>query len=182
MRRAAFAGLLFAVAFGLAGCGSRGTIQARPERVQGTVAEATSTSSSPGQTGGGVVATTGGETGTNNGGPVNGVTGGTQTTGGAMGGGGSANGGDAAKLKGSPAAGKGIFASNGCGSCHTLKAANAVGKVGPNLDQAKPSYQLAVMRVTNGKGVMPSFKNTLKPQQIADVASYVVKSTGGKTP
>jgi mono/diheme cytochrome c family protein len=29
---------------------------------------------------------------------------------------------------------------------------------------------------------MPSFKATLSTQQIADVAAYVVKSTGGKLP
>jgi mono/diheme cytochrome c family protein len=33
--------------------------------------------------------------------------------------------------------------------------------------------------VTNGKGVMPSFKGQLSDQQIADVASYVVTATGG---
>jgi mono/diheme cytochrome c family protein len=33
--------------------------------------------------------------------------------------------------------------------------------------------------VTNGKGVMPSFKGTLAPTQIADVAAYV-SSVAGK--
>jgi cbb3-type cytochrome c oxidase subunit III len=66
-----------------------------------------------------------------------------------------------------------------CASCHTLKDAGATGTVGPNLDQAKPDYRLATARVTNGKGAMPSFKGQLSDQQIADVASYVVKATGG---
>jgi mono/diheme cytochrome c family protein len=83
------------------------------------------------------------------------------------------------KLKGDPAAGKKTFESAGCAGCHTLADANATGTVGPNLDDAKPDYRLATARVTNGKGVMPSFKGQLSDQQIADVASYVVTATGG---
>jgi mono/diheme cytochrome c family protein len=83
------------------------------------------------------------------------------------------------KLKGDRAAGATIFQSAGCVGCHTLAAAHATGTVGPNLDQAKPDFRLATARVTLGKGVMPSFKSKLTAQQIADVAAYVVKSTGG---
>lgn len=88
------------------------------------------------------------------------------------------------KLKGDPAAGKAVFAKGGCGGCHTLKAAGATGTVGPNFDQVtpKPDYRLATSRVTNGKGVMPSFKGQLSDQQIADVAAFVVTSIGGKVP
>jgi cytochrome c2 len=35
------------------------------------------------------------------------------------------------------AAGKSAFSSNGCSSCHTLQAAGATGKVGPDLDKLK---------------------------------------------
>jgi mono/diheme cytochrome c family protein len=83
------------------------------------------------------------------------------------------------KLKGNAAAGKTVFASAGCTGCHTLKAAGSTGTVGPNLDDAKPDYRLATARVTLGKGVMPSFKGQLSDQQIADVATFVVTSTGG---
>jgi mono/diheme cytochrome c family protein len=83
------------------------------------------------------------------------------------------------KLTGNPTAGAAIFQKSGCISCHTLAAAHSTGTVGPNLDQAKPDYRLATARVTLGKGVMPSFKGQLSDQQIADVASYVVKSSGG---
>jgi mono/diheme cytochrome c family protein len=82
-------------------------------------------------------------------------------------------------LKGDATAGKAIFASKGCGGCHTLKAAGASGNVGPNLDDVKPSFVLAVTRVTKGKGVMPTFGDQLKAQQIADVAQFVVSSTSG---
>jgi len=85
----------------------------------------------------------------------------------------------AAKLEGDATAGDKVFASAGCASCHTLKAANATGTIGPNLDEAKPDFNLVTTRVTFGKGVMPAFKGQLSDQQIADVAAYVVKSTGG---
>ena len=80
---------------------------------------------------------------------------------------------------GGTADGKAIFAEAGCGGCHTLKAAGASGNVGPNLDDAKPSKELVIDRVTNGMGVMPSFKGQLDEQQIEDVAAYVVDSTQG---
>jgi len=82
-------------------------------------------------------------------------------------------------LKGDPAAGKGIFTKAGCVGCHTLADAHATGTVGPNLDEAKPDYRKVTARVTLGKGAMPPFKGQLSDQQIADVASYVVKATGG---
>jgi mono/diheme cytochrome c family protein len=86
------------------------------------------------------------------------------------------------KLKGDPTAGKKTFLSAGCTGCHTLADAKATGTVGPNLDQVKPDYRLATARVTLGKGQMPSFKGQLSAQQIADVAAYVVKATGGTPP
>jgi mono/diheme cytochrome c family protein len=85
----------------------------------------------------------------------------------------------ALKLKGDATAGKAVFESAGCTACHTLSAAGSTGTVGPNLDQAKPSFDLVVQRVTLGQGGMPSFKDQLQPQQIADVAEFVSSSAGG---
>jgi cytochrome c6 len=82
-------------------------------------------------------------------------------------------------VKGDPTAGKQVFMTAGCKGCHTLKDAGAAGTVGPNLDDAKPPLDLVVDRVTNGKGVMPSFSGQLSEKQIADVASYVVQATHG---
>jgi mono/diheme cytochrome c family protein len=82
--------------------------------------------------------------------------------------------------QGDPAAGKQVFASAGCEGCHTLKDAGSNGKVGPNLDQAKPSYALVVDRVTHGKGGMPSFKGRLSDKDIQNVAAYV-SSVAGKS-
>jgi mono/diheme cytochrome c family protein len=86
------------------------------------------------------------------------------------------------KLKGDATSGAAVFKSAGCGSCHTLAAAHSTGTVGPNLDQLKPDYRAATAQVTNGGATMPPFKNTLSTQKIADVAAYVVKSTGGTAP
>jgi cytochrome c6 len=91
----------------------------------------------------------------------------------------SAGGLPALKLTGNAAAGKALFTSQGCISCHTLAAAGATGTVGPNLDQTKPSIDKIVDRVTNGKSPMPAFGASLTAQQIADVAAFVKQSTGG---
>jgi sulfite dehydrogenase len=85
----------------------------------------------------------------------------------------------AAYKNGDATAGRKVFLSAGCSGCHTLKDAGSTGNVGPNLDQAKPALSLVVKRVTEGAGAMPSFKGQLSDKQIADVAAYVVKATGG---
>ncbi|HZQ66460.1 MAG TPA: c-type cytochrome [Gaiellaceae bacterium] len=77
------------------------------------------------------------------------------------------------------AQGKHVFETAGCTSCHTLADAGASGTVGPNLDDAKPPKSLVIDRVTNGKGVMPSFKGQLTSAEIEAVATYV-SSVAGK--
>jgi mono/diheme cytochrome c family protein len=74
--------------------------------------------------------------------------------------------------------GKQVFASAGCGGCHTLKDAGASGNVGPNLDQLKASEARVAKQVTNGGAIMPSFKNKLTAAQIKAVAAYVAKVAG----
>jgi cytochrome c6 len=76
-------------------------------------------------------------------------------------------------------AGKALFVSS-CGSCHTLKDAGTSGAVGPNLDDLKPDMARVVKQVTNGGKIMPSFKGTLTPAQIQQVAAYV-SSVAGKS-
>jgi len=85
------------------------------------------------------------------------------------------------RLKGDATAGQTIFTTN-CGACHTLAAAGTTGAVGPNLDTLKPDYRTVTAQVTNGGANMPPFKASLTAQQIADVAAYVVVSTGGTAP
>ena len=76
------------------------------------------------------------------------------------------------------AAGKRIFLTAGCRSCHTLRDAHATGDIGPNLDAVRPSRALVINRVTHGQGVMPSFANKLSKQQIEQVADYVSARAG----
>jgi len=81
--------------------------------------------------------------------------------------------------EGDAEAGKEVFlGSSGCGTCHTLSDAGTSGTVGPNLDDAQPSHDLVVDRVTNGQGAMPSFSSTLSDEQIQDVAAYVSSVAG----
>ncbi len=74
--------------------------------------------------------------------------------------------------------GKSLVAAAGCGGCHTLAAAGSSGTVGPNLDEAKPDLDLAIDRITNGQGGMPSFKGQLSEAQIEAVATFVADNAG----
>jgi cbb3-type cytochrome c oxidase subunit III len=73
--------------------------------------------------------------------------------------------------------GKAIFQSQ-CSSCHTLKAANATGTVGPNLDQLKPSQPVVEHQVEVGGGPMPAFKGKLSQAQITAVSKFVADNAG----
>ena len=71
-----------------------------------------------------------------------------------------------------------IFASAGCGDCHTLAAARSTGNVGPNLDLTKPDAALVREFVANGRGAMPSYEGRLTEQQIRAVADFVAGAAG----
>jgi mono/diheme cytochrome c family protein len=82
-----------------------------------------------------------------------------------------------------------IFASNGCGGCHTLAAAQSGGTVGPNLDEALPGQSAAMIEESiadpNAKivtgfpaNVMPAnFTQTLSPKELEDLVQYLLEST-----
>ena len=74
--------------------------------------------------------------------------------------------------------GKAVFIEAGCSTCHTLAAAGAKGTVGPNLDDLKPPKPSVVSAVTNGKGVMLSFRGMLTADQIQAVSEFVGQSAG----
>lgn len=80
---------------------------------------------------------------------------------------------------GDPTAGKNVFKTGPCASCHTLADAGTHGTVGPNLTGLNLPLSKVVKQVVDGGAVMPPFKGTLSTKQIADVAAYVVKATGG---
>ena len=71
-----------------------------------------------------------------------------------------------------------IFASAGCGGCHTLSAADATGKIGPNLDELRPNQERVERQVRSGGNGMPSFAKKLSADQIRQVATFVATSAG----
>jgi mono/diheme cytochrome c family protein len=85
----------------------------------------------------------------------------------------------AAGTGGGAADGAAVFASAGCGGCHTLEAAGSSGQTGPNLDELKPSQDQVATQVREGGGGMPSFADRLSDDEIDAVAQYVSDSAGG---
>ena len=82
-------------------------------------------------------------------------------------------------LNAAEASGRTTFAKY-CSTCHTLKASNAVGKVGPNLDVLHPPKSLILDAIKNGrargKGQMPA--GVVDGQDAQDVAAYVAAVAG----
>jgi cytochrome c551 len=78
---------------------------------------------------------------------------------------------------GGEVSGEAVFASAGCGGCHTFTPAGSSGTVGPNLDEISLSAADVEQQVRNGGGGMPSFEGDLSDVEIAAVAEYV--SSGG---
>jgi cytochrome c553 len=76
------------------------------------------------------------------------------------------------------AAGKQIFTSS-CGTCHTLSDAGTSGRVGPVLDEVKPSKALVLSAIKKGglgSGTMPA--NIVSGKDAEDVADYVSSVAG----
>jgi len=74
--------------------------------------------------------------------------------------------------------GRVLFAER-CATCHTLKDAGAVGKVGPSLDvlQPPPALTLNAIKLGRaGKGQMPA--QLLEDQDARKVASYIADVAG----
>jgi cytochrome c oxidase subunit II len=95
----------------------------------------------------------------------------------------------------SSASGLSVFNANGCSSCHTLSAAHASGKIGPDLDKLVSYAQQAhkplaafvhesivspdaYVQPGYPKGVMPSnFGTSLSKTQLAALVTFLVQST-----
>ena len=67
-----------------------------------------------------------------------------------------------------------------CAVCHTLKDAGAEGAVGPVLDEIKPDAARVTKALRDGLGNMPSYKAILTEEQIAALARYVSRASGGE--
>ncbi len=82
-------------------------------------------------------------------------------------------------LTASEAQGREMFAQN-CATCHTLRAANAVGKIGPNLDALQPPAALVLNAIqlgrARGSGNMPA--GLLTGGDAKDVAAYIAAVAG----
>ncbi len=93
---------------------------------------------------------------------------------------------------GNAAAGKALFASNGCAACHEFKPAGSTGKVGPSLDDlsgsaskaGQPLDQFIATSITDPnayvtpgyqQGVMP--KLPLSSTQVADLVAFLSSSS-----
>jgi cytochrome c oxidase subunit 2 len=96
---------------------------------------------------------------------------------------------------GGAAAGKAVFAAQGCGACHTFKPAGATGKVGPGLDSLFKDAQLAGLSVPDfirqsivdpnayvspgfPKNVMPgNFGSSVPKSQLDALVNYLIPPT-----
>jgi cytochrome c553 len=67
-----------------------------------------------------------------------------------------------------------------CRNCHTLKAANAVAQVGPNLDNLRPPKALVLNAIHNGRaaGNGQMAADLVEGQDADDVAAFVAKAVG----
>jgi mono/diheme cytochrome c family protein len=93
------------------------------------------------------------------------------------------------KVAGGP--GAQVFANNGCGGCHTLKAAGSGGVTGPNLDEQLPGEDSVAVEemitdpnaeIVKGypPNVMPqNYEQTLSSKELEDLVEYLLESAGG---
>ena len=73
--------------------------------------------------------------------------------------------------------GRALFNRTGCGQCHTLADAGASGSYAPSLDgNPHLTRELALDRLSNGQGDMPSFAGILSNAEIATLAAYVAQA------
>jgi cytochrome c oxidase subunit II len=96
-----------------------------------------------------------------------------------------AAGGGAAGGGGNTAAGKQVFAANGCSACHTLSDAGATGTIGPNLDKFLKGKNTAFIQtsivdpnayIEHGfnKGIMPTdFGTRISKTDLAALVQYL---------
>ena len=86
---------------------------------------------------------------------------------------------------GSPEAGRAVFESQGCGSCHAFAAAGTTGTTGPNLDESLEGKDAAYVRraivdpdaeIAQGfsAGVMPkTYEEQLSSKQLDDLVAFL---------
>jgi mono/diheme cytochrome c family protein len=86
-------------------------------------------------------------------------------------------------------AGGAIFINNGCGSCHTLAAAETVGTQGPNLDEILPGQSAAQIQesivapsaqIEQGyPDIMPqTFEDSIEPADLKTLVKFLMDNAG----
>ena len=116
----------------------------------------------------------------------------TQTETGETGTGETETGGDNEAVEGDAAAGEQVFASNGCGSCHTFEPAGSSGTTGPDLDELPDLAENANQPLANftrtaitdptayveegfPEGVMPAY-DQLSEQDLNNLVAFLTQS------
>ena len=101
-------------------------------------------------------------------------------------------GGDNEAVEGDAAAGKQVFASNGCGSCHTFEPAGSSGTTGPDLDELPDLAENANQPLANftrtsitdptayveegfPEGIMPAY-DQLSEQDLNNLVAFLTQS------
>jgi len=91
---------------------------------------------------------------------------------------------------GDVAAGEQVFVAQGCGSCHTLAAAEATGSVGPNLDEVLPGKDESFIHesivdpeaeIASGfaGGIMPgNYGSALSEEELDDLVAFLHEEAG----
>jgi mono/diheme cytochrome c family protein len=70
--------------------------------------------------------------------------------------------------------GRRVFVSAGCGACHTVAAAHAHGRIGPDFDTSEQLTRTQILlQINAGGGSMPSFRDSLTAQQKNAVTEFV---------
>jgi cytochrome c551/c552 len=99
---------------------------------------------------------------------------------------------------GDAAAGKAVFASNGCANCHTFQPAGSTGTIGPNLDtapaaDAKADHNMdlaafvrqsivdpnAYIAKGYSQGIMPANFGSLSSKDLNDLVAFIVSGSSG---
>lgn len=77
--------------------------------------------------------------------------------------------------------GKMLFSSTAqpiaCAVCHALQDADAVGTIGPDLDELQPDADRILKTMMEGMGAMPSFSDTLDDSEREAIIKYVIHAT-----
>jgi len=160
--------LLLGLAVVLAGCGGGEEVSPLPETIEGGTTPAATTTTDGTETG---TETEGEGTETDKGKPE-----GSDTMGGTS---------EKPPAKGDKAAGKQVFASAGCGSCHAFSAAGSNGQIGPNLDKSLAGKDADYIRESIldpsaeiaegfGPGIMPeNYDDDLSDKQVEDLVAFL---------